>query len=157
MIYLSPEAEERLAGGVHEDYLPLASRRVVIYSGGEVALRVEDREPVPVEEQRLPPDRQHHRLWHSTSTAASAGELRPRGGLGGGGVRVYLRHSSRITFSGRRKLGEETTRALFYLPSSGDGGERGPKVSIFITQMDESTPRKDRNYLDTCGADGRWG
>ena len=75
MIYLSPDGKKRLAGGVHEDDLPLASRRVVIDSEDEVAFRVEDREPVPVEEQRLPPDRQHHRLRRFTATAASAGEL----------------------------------------------------------------------------------
>lgn len=58
--HLSPEGEQRLAGGVHEDELAGAPRPVAVDSEDQVAVRVEDREPAAAEHERFPPHRQHY-------------------------------------------------------------------------------------------------
>lgn len=57
--YLSPDGEERLAGGVHEDYLAPVAGHVIVDPEDEVALAVKHGEPVAAEEEGLPPHGKH--------------------------------------------------------------------------------------------------
>lgn len=99
--YLSPDGEQRLAGGVHENDLIPTPRRVVFNSKHQISRCVEHREPIPIEEERFPPHGKDYRL--PLLSSASTGRFRFRSDrIRRRGVRVDLRHRRGARVSSRR-------------------------------------------------------